>query len=70
MTRSNIIDIEGWQYHATDKAILFWTDETSREMAVWLPLSKIETSDAHLSGTSGAITVTLPEWLALEKGLI
>lgn len=70
MSRSDIIDIEGWQYHATDKAILFWTDEVSREMAVWLPLSMIETSDERVSGASGAVTVTLPEWLALEKGLI
>lgn len=52
------------------KAILFWTDETSREMAVWLQLSKIEVSDTNISDTSGAVTVTLPEWLALEKGLI
>lgn len=68
--KSNVIDIEGWQYHATDAAILFWTDETSLDMAVWLPLSQIEISDAHISGTSGAVTVTLPEWLAMEKDLI
>lgn len=68
--KSNVIDIEGWQYHATDAAILFWTDETSRDMAVWLPLSQIEISDAHISGMSGSVTVTLPEWLAMEKDLI
>ena len=68
--KSNIIDIEGWQYHATDKAILFWTDETSREMAVWLPRSKIEVEEHHVSGTAGDVTITLPEWLALDKGLV
>lgn len=41
------------------------TDGTTDE-AVWLPLSQIEIEPAQ----SGYHTVTLPEWLAQEKGLV
>jgi len=70
MSRSEITDIEGWQYYETDNAILFWTDNNSKESAVWLPLSQIEISDAQILGKSGPVTVSLPEWLAVEKGLV
>jgi len=59
-----IIDIEGMVHHSTEKAILFSTDG-NRANAVWLPLSQIEVEDTH-----PIWTVTLPEHLALEKGLI
>ena len=37
------------------------------EEAIWLPFSQIE---IEASGFAGIETVTLPEWLAQEKGLI
>ena len=63
--KSNIIDIEVEVTHRTEKAILVHTGD--KENAVWLPLSQIEIQH---SGFGGIETVTLPEWLALGKGLI
>jgi len=51
--------------HRTQKAVLVHTG--NKEESVWLPVSQIEISD---SGFEGIETITLPEWLALEKGLI
>jgi hypothetical protein len=62
--KSNIVDIEGMVHHRTEKAVLFSTDG-NRANAEWLPLSQIEVEDNH-----PIWTVTLPETLALEKGLI
>ena len=59
--KSNIVDIEVKLHHQTEKAILV-SDDGEKESAVWLPLSQIEWDES----TS---TVTLPDWLALEKGL-
>jgi len=66
MTKSNIIDIDVEVTARTEKAVLVHTG--IKEQAVWLPLSQIEIepNDAF----PGIETVTLPEWLALEKGLI
>lgn len=50
--------------HQTEKAVL--VAETEDDDGVWLPLSQVE-----VDGDVGSIgTVTLPEWLALERGLI
>lgn len=63
--RSDVIDIDGAIEARTDKAVLFHTG--NKEEAVWLPLSQIEIEE---TGISGIVTVTLPEWLGEEKGLI
>ena len=63
--KSNIIDIDVEVTHRTEMAVLVHTGD--KENAVWLPVSQIEISD---SGFEGIETITLPEWLALEKGLI
>lgn len=55
--RSNLVDIDGEIRARTEKAIQFYDGNQT----VWLPLSQIE-----IDGS----TVTMPEWLALEKGLI
>ena len=64
--KSNIIDIDVEVTARTEKAVLVHTG--IKEQAVWLPLSQvvIESNGAF----DGIETVTLPEWLALEKGLI
>jgi hypothetical protein len=59
-----IIDIEGMVHRTTEKAVLF-SNDGNRANAVWLPLSQIEVEYAH-----PIWTITLPEQLALEKGLI
>jgi len=63
--KSDIIDIDGAIEARTDKAVLFHTG--NKEEAAWLPLSQIEVEE---TGIAGIVTVTLPEWLAADKGLI
>ena len=62
--KSNIIDIEGMVHIQTERAVLFSTDG-NRANAEWLPLSQIEVENAH-----PIWTITLPEWLASEKGFV
>lgn len=64
MTRSNIIDLDLIIVRLTDKAAL--VKDTEDADAIWLPLSQIE-----LDGNPGSVgTVSLPDWLAQERGLI
>ena len=63
--KSDLIDIDGAVEARTDKAVLFHTGDKAK--AAWLPLSQIEIEE---TGLAGIFTVTLPERLALEKGLI
>lgn len=60
-----LADITVALHHETDKAVLV-SDDGDRENAVWLPKSKIEIE--HKQGNT--VEVTLPEWLAKDKGLI
>ena len=60
-----LVDIDMEVTVRTEKAVLAHTG--IKEEAVWLPLSQIW---IEKSGFEGIETVTLPEWLALEKGLI
>ena len=63
--KSNIIDIDGAIEARTEKAVLFHTGDKTQ--AAWLPLSQIEIEETAFGGI---FTVSLPEWLALDKGLI
>lgn len=64
MTRSNIIDLTVHLHHETEGAVMV-SDTADPADAVWLPKSQIEIEE------DGAVhTVSLPEWLAKEKGLI
>lgn len=63
--KSNVIDIDVQVLRETDKAAMVTLDVPDN--GVWLPKSQIELSE---TGIAGIMTVTLPEWLALEKGLI
>lgn len=63
--KSDLIDIDVEVSARTEKAVLVHTGRY--DQAVWLPLSQIEIAP---SGFGGIETVTLPERLALEKGLI
>ena len=63
--KSNVIDMDLHIHARTEKAIKV-SDDGDRDNAVWLPLSEIE-----IHRTVGTIIeITLPEWLALDKGLI
>ena len=63
--KSDIIDVDVEVVHRTEKAVLVHTG--IKEKAVWLPLSQVALSQ---SGFAGIEVLTLPEWLALDKGLI
>ena len=63
--KSDLIDVTVQLHHETDKAILV-SDDGDRGNAVWLPLSQCEIQKQR----GGVVIVTLPEWLALDKGLI
>ncbi len=61
---SELTDITAKLVHQTGKAILI----NDGDEDIWLPLSMIEfvTTDA----SKGIVEVTLPLWLAKDKGLI
>ncbi|MGS5046038.1 MULTISPECIES: hypothetical protein [unclassified Mameliella] len=60
---AEVVDIEVILVAETPAAILVKEDEEADE--IWLPKSQIEI-DGEI-GETGA--VTLPEWLAIERGL-
>lgn len=62
---SDLVDIDVQKHMQTNRALLVSLDG-DREKAVWLPLSEIEVE--RKSGL--VIKVTLPEWLAVDKGLV
>ncbi len=67
MSKRELVDLAGCLHAETDKAILF-SDTAHKEDAVWLPKSQVEF--VHDGGQERFITVTLPEWLAKDKGLL
>lgn len=61
--KSNLVDVVVVAHRDTDKAVL--VSDGSGRRAVWLPLSQIE-----IVYRDRDAIVTLPEWLAIEKGLV
>lgn len=62
---SRLVDIACEVRKETDKGIAIWDGEEKpdgSELWTWLPKSAVEVNDDG--------TVTMPEWLAKEKGLI
>jgi hypothetical protein len=64
--KSDLVDIACCMHALTDKAILV-SDDGEKEHAVWLPRSQIEVEN---DGHENFVTVTMPTWLAQDKGLI
>ncbi len=64
--RSDLIDITVMLHHETEKAWLV-SDTGERKDAVWIAKSQAELEP---SGGSSMHTLTLPEHIATEKGLI
>jgi len=62
--RSDLVDVSVKILHETAAAVKV-TDTGDPKDAVWLPRSEIEIALER----DGTVTVTLPEWLAQEKGL-
>lgn len=61
----NLADIDVQLLHETDRAYL--VTDTTPENGVWVPKSQCELEE---SGVRGIYTLTLPEWLAVEKDLL
>ena len=66
MNEAELVTIEMTIHHETDRAILA-SDDGNKSHAVWLPRSQIEIDDEDRPLT---VLVTMPEWLAIEKGLV
>ena len=66
MGNSDIIDLDLIMCAETAAAILVAEAEDSLK-ASWLPKSQIE---IERKAGSRIVTVTLPEWLAIDKGLV
>ncbi|MER8506667.1 hypothetical protein [Mesorhizobium sp. M0159] len=63
--RSDLIDLTLALHATTSKAVR--VSETGDDAkAVWVPVSEIE----MVKKAGGLVVVTMPEWLALSKGLI
>jgi hypothetical protein len=68
--KSDLVDITAELRHETDKAYLIFDgrieikkgDTVKSEVRTWVPKSQVEFDNDK--------TFTMPEWLALEKGLI
>ena len=60
-----LIDLRVHRIRATERAVLVKPDDIDDE--VWLPLSQIEMTPPD---EDGLCDLSVPEWLALEKGLI
>lgn len=64
--KSDIVDVTVALHYQTDKAVLV-SDDGTRERAVWLPKSAIEIEPLP---NSKFFVVSLPERLAIDKGLV
>ena len=67
MTRSDVVDIEVHVHHRTEKAILV-SQNGDKDEAVWVPLSQVEI-EKHQT-LQRAYILTIPEWLAADKGML
>ena len=63
-----LVDLTLHVHIRTDKAVLV-SDDGLRTHAVWLPLSQIEIENDD-DKLSGVYTITVPEWLAIDKNLV
>lgn len=62
---SDLVDLEGRVRAVTDTAILFHSDD---DESAWLPRSQIQVEGEIEVGER--VKIALPEWLAVEKGLV
>lgn len=64
--KSDLIDLTVHRHAETDKAIRV-SDDGDDQRAVWLPKTLCEIDPTK---RPNIVIVTMPEWLAAEKGLI
>lgn len=64
MGKSDLIDVAVKLHHESEKAWLV-SDDGDRAKAIWIPKSQ-----AELEPKGAVHILTLPEWLATDKGLV
>jgi hypothetical protein len=69
--KSDLIDVTIQMHIETEKAVLV-SDDGDKDKAVWIPKSQCEISfhPSMRERGKGIATITLPQWLARDKGLI
>lgn len=65
--KSDLVDLTVHVHHETDRAVLVSVDG-NRSAAVWLPKTAIELERRRAAPTTADLT--LPEQLAVDKGLV
>lgn len=66
MPKRELIDITAEIKGETDAAYRIYDGARTE----WVPKSQVEVAAEMTKGTSNLVTVTMPEWLAREKGFI
>lgn len=61
--KSDLIELDLQVHHRTDRGILV-SDTGDKEDAEWLPLAHVEVEMRN----GGTARVTMPEWLAIDRG--
>jgi len=64
-----LYDMVVFVHHETDLAVLV-SEDGDRKRAVWLPKSQIEIAKKAIVNGVLYHDLTLPEYLAIEKGLV
>ena len=64
--KSDLVEVTVLLVTQTEKAVLV-SDTGESKDAVWVPKSQIEIEE---TARENAYVITLPEWLAIEKGFI
>ena len=69
--KSDLVDVTVCLHHETKQGMaeaggILVSDDGDRSKAVWLPKSQVEVEFA----ARDSVIVTMPEWLAHDKGLI
>ena len=64
--KSELIDLDVHLIAETEKAILVNLDENEKDDGVWIPKSQIEINKRQKI----TVNITMPEWLAIKKGLV
>jgi hypothetical protein len=67
--KSDLIDIEVFLHYETEKAVLV-SDDGDKDKSVWVPKALIElVPSSRYTGPRNKI-MTIPERVAIEKGLV
>lgn len=67
--KSDLVDLELCLHAETGKALLV-SDDGDKKYAKWLPKSQVEFEHRERGNGMALVFVTLPEWLAIDKGLV